>query len=131
MKTKSSIALAFMLMAFSQTSKAQSKELSNPIVDENIIFEEKIGIVAVEAEFFYKQTKAEVRQWFRSSKNEKPQAGRDEDTLHVYGASNNAYLEILPDTRVTHDDPLVRGGNFSDVPGIMATLHYKINDLLI
>jgi hypothetical protein len=126
MKTKSIIALAIILMNFGLTSKAQAQKLTDPIVDENTIFEEKVGLVAIEAEFFYKQTKTEVRAWYRSSKNEEPQAGRDEDTLHVYGASNNAYLEILPDTRVTHGDELVRGGNFSDIPGIMATVHYKV-----
>lgn len=126
MDTKSFIVLVITLMSFGLLSKAQSKKFSNAIVDENVIFEEKIGIVAVEAEYFYQQTKTEVREWFRSSKNENPQAGRDEDTLHVYGASNNAYLEILPDTRVTHDDPLIKGENFSDIPGIMATVHYKI-----
>jgi hypothetical protein len=126
MKTKSIIALALLLMTLGLISTAQAQKFTNPIVNENVVFEEKVGLVAVEAEFFYKQTKTEVRQWYRSSKNEEPQAGRDEDTLHVYGASNNAYLEILPDTRVTHDDPLVRGENFSDIPGIMATVHYKV-----
>ena len=126
MKKKLSITIAFMLIAFSQTSNAQTKNLTNPIVDENVIFEEKLGIVAVEAEFFYKQTKTEVRQWFRSSKFENPQAGRDPDTLHVSGASNNAYLEILPDTRVVHADPLVNGENFSNIPGVMGILHYKV-----
>ncbi len=107
-------------------TKAQSTKLAAPIVGEEIVFEEQDGLVAVEAEFFYKQTKTDKRQWFRSSKFEEAQVGRDDDTLHVYGASNNAYLEILPDTRVTHDDELISGENFSDIPGIMATVHYKI-----
>lgn len=88
------IALGFYIF-----SNAQSKKYNNPIVGENVIFEEKQGMVVVEAEFFYKQSKTDVREWHRSSKNEQPNVGRDEDTLHVYGASNNAYIEVLPDTR--------------------------------
>lgn len=107
-------------------ASAQKIDLTEPLVGDEVIFEEKSGLVAVEAEFFYKQTNTEIRQWYRSSKLEKPVVSRDEDTLHVYGASRNAYLEILPDTRVTHDDPLVRGENFTEEPGTMAVLYYKV-----
>ncbi len=126
MKLKSIIIAAFFIIFFGGLTKAQSKKFTNPIVDENLIFEEKMGAVAVEAEFFYKQSKTEVREWFRSSKFENPQAGRDADTLHVSGASNNAYLEILPDTRIVHADPLVDGENFTNIPGVMAIVHYKV-----
>ncbi len=123
---KIKLVLIVMLSASCFFANAQKVDLTRAIVGEDVVFEERAGQVAVEAEYFYKQTLMEVRQWCRSSKFEKPDAGRDEDTLHVYGASNNAYLEILPDTRVTHDDALVKGENFSDVPGVMAVLHYKI-----
>ncbi|WP_298551396.1 hypothetical protein [uncultured Algibacter sp.] len=123
---KIKVLLTILLTSVGFISNAQSKKNTNSIVDENVVFEEKSGLVAIEAEFFYKQTNTNVRQWYRSSKFEKPNAGRDEDTLHVYGSSNNAYLEILPDTRVTHDDALIKGENFSDVPGVLATLHYKV-----
>ncbi|TBN18727.1 hypothetical protein [Hyunsoonleella pacifica] len=124
MKTK--LILILILTSLCYTSKAQSEKLMEPIISESVIFEEKLGIVSVEAEFFYKQTKAKVRGWYRSSKFEEAKVGPDADTLHVYGSSNNAYIEILPDTRVTHDDELVRGENFSDVPGIIAIVHYKV-----
>ena len=123
---KFKLVLIVMLCASCFFANAQKVDLTRAIVGEDVVFEERAGQVAVESEYFYKQTLTEVRQWYRSSKFEKPDAGRDEDTLHVYGASNNAYLEILPDTRVTHDDALVKGENFSDVPGIMAVLHYKV-----
>ena len=35
-------------------------------------------------------------------------------------------LQALPDTRRTHDDKLIRGENFSDVPGEMAVLTYRV-----
>ncbi|MCV9386668.1 hypothetical protein [Reichenbachiella ulvae] len=125
MKIKSLLVIVAIFATCILHTNAQST-YTNPIVDESIIFEEKLGIVAVEAEFFYRQSKTDKREWYRSSKNEKPNAGRDEDTLHVYGASNNAYLEILPDTRVTHADPLVNGENFNNIPDSMPTVHYKV-----
>ena len=105
---------------------AQSKNLTTSLLDNSVLFEEKNGIVAVEAEYFYKQTATKIRQWYRTSKNELANAGRDEDKQHVYDSSNNAYLEILPDERVTHSDKLVRGENFSSKPGEVAVLSYKI-----
>lgn len=107
-------------------SKAQSTKFKKAIVDANVIFEEKDGLVAVEAEYFYKQSKSEIREWFRTSKDEAPRVGRDDDAQHCYGASNNAYIEILPDERVTHSDTLIHGDNFTNKPGIMAIVHYKV-----
>lgn len=120
------IKLVLLLSVSVFIAKAQNTDLISPIVGEDVVFEEKAGEVAVEAEYFYKQSQSDVRQWYRSSKFEKPEAGRDEDTLHVYGASKNAYIEILPDTRITHDDALVRGENFTENPGTMAVVHYKV-----
>lgn len=112
------------LLAVATSGLAQ--KFLNPIVDENVVFEEKNGLVAVEAEFFYKQTKNDVRAWHRTSKNETPNVGRDEDGPHCRDAGNNAYIEILPDTRVTHGDRLTNGENFSNVAGEMALVHYKV-----
>ena len=103
-----------------------AQNYSNPIVDEDLILEEKNGMLSVEAEYFFKQSKNEVRQWYRFSKNEEPNVGRDEDQSHCFGASNNAYLEILPDTRVTHGDKLVNEENFSNDAGKLAIPHYKV-----
>lgn len=103
------------------------KAQTNAIVSSDLVFEEVNGIVAIEAEYFYKQSKSENRQWYRTSKNETPSVGRDEDVTHILGASNNAYLEILPDTRVTHSDKLIHGESFSATGGDMAVLHYKVN----
>ena len=124
MKTKRFLSIIFISIGF--ISNSQSRKLTNPIIDKNVVFEEQSGLVAVEAEFFYKQTNTNVRQWYRSSKFEKPSIEKDADTIHVYGSSNNAYIEALPDTRITHDDKLVKGENFSDVPGVMATVSYKV-----
>ncbi len=103
-----------------------AQKLSDPIVDSDVVFQEENGIVAVEAEYFYKQSKSDIRQWYRTSKEEIPEVGRDEDGSHCQHAGNNAYLEILPDTRVTHDDKLIAGENFSNKAGQMGILHYRV-----
>ena len=46
------------LFMFSFSGLAQ--KFTNPIVGEDVVFEEEDGIVAVEAEFFYKQSKSEI-----------------------------------------------------------------------
>lgn len=117
----------FILIVFIPILIQAKAQLNQAIVDDQVVFAEENGLVAVEAEFFYKQSLSEVRQWYRTSKNEIPKIGRDEDTPHYIGASNNSYIEILPDTRVTHDDSLTTGENFSNEPGKMAILHYKVN----
>jgi len=104
-----------------------SQDLSKALVDDDVVFEEVDGTLAVEAEFFHKQSLTGVRKWYRTSKNERASVGRDEDGPHVAGASNNAYLEILPDTRVTHGDHLIGGENFSNEPGKLGVLHYKVH----
>ncbi len=118
---------------------AQTISLTNPIVDANVVFNEVNGLVAVEGEHFYKQTNTDVLQWYITSKGNKPQVAIDPDEQHVAGASGNAYVEILPDTRVKHADKLYRFEdpklteetsklvNFTDMPGKLAVLHYKVN----
>ncbi len=56
-----------------------------------------------------------------------PDVKSDGDPPYLADASGGAYLEILPDTRRTHDDPLVTGENFSDEPGRLAVLHYIVH----
>ena len=67
-----------------------------------------------------------VRQWYRTGINESSSVDPDPDESHVYGASNNAYLEILPDTRANRDEELIDGENFSNTPGLLAVVHYKV-----
>ena len=85
-----------------------------PKKDGKLIFEEKNGLVAVEAEHYYTQSLSEIRKW------------EIVDTAHSKKASGNRYLECLPDTRITHDDKLTAGENFSNKAGQMAILHYQI-----
>ncbi len=126
MKINLFLSITLSLLIQSLTLFAQSTKFNAPLVDDQVVFEEKGGMVAVEAEFFYKQSLSDIREWFRTSKDESPRIGRDDDPQHLYGASNNAYIEILPDERVTHSDKLVHGVNFSNEAGKMAIVHYKV-----
>ena len=102
-------------------------ELTQPIAQPSLVFEETDGIIAVEAEHFYMQTEGETRAWHITSSHTLPEVRPDGDPAHLAGASGGAYLEILPDTRRTHADQLIRGDNFSPEAGKMAVLHYKIH----
>lgn len=100
---------------------------SEPIVESSVVFEEQDGLVAVEAEHFFKQDLTETRQWMLHSSESTSEVAPDGDASHVAGASGGAYLEVLPDTRRTHADKLIHGENFSNEPGKLAVLSYKVH----
>jgi|GEM_PF-359957 len=87
---------------------------------------EKNGVVAVEAEDFINQKSTDIRKWYIQDGNHSTPTP-DPDASHHSSASGGAYLEILPDTRVTHDDQLINGENFTNTGGSIAVLDYKIN----
>jgi len=134
--------ILFLFIAFATTAielNAQTVELNRPVAGTDVVFDEVNGLAAVEAEHFYKQVNTDLRQWFITSKGRVPDINPDPDEEHIDGASGNAYIEILPDTRTNNSDKLIRFGdlklnetnnqmaNFSDDPGQMAILHYKVN----
>ena len=82
------------------------------------------GVAAVEAEHFVSQSETGKRQWYKSDAANLPSP--DPDPIHNVGASETGYIEILPDTRVTHGDPLKVGESFSDAPGKVAIVNYKV-----
>jgi hypothetical protein len=93
----------------------------------DVIFEERNGLVAVEAEHFVEQTLAEKRRWYATSTDETPKVGPDGDDNHAATASGGAYMEVLPDTRRTHSDKLIGGENFCNEAGKMAVLSYLLH----
>ncbi len=122
-RTHTTLLIAALMAAVSAPAADQTK----PIADASLVFEERDGIVAVEAEHFYKQTLTNKRAWHITSPKHAPDTKPDGDPVHLAGASGGAYLECLPDTRRTHADKLIKGENFSDQPGQMAVLHYKMH----
>lgn len=105
-------------------SYSQALQVSQPSVSANTVFEEKHGMLSIEAEDFFKQDKIEKRAWVKASeftfKNKSSLS-----KLKINNASNTDYIQLLPDTRVTHDDLLIKGENFSNTPGKIAIVHYK------
>jgi len=63
--------------------------------------------VRVEAEDFTSKSD----RWALTSDTQTPDLGPDPDPPHNNTASGKANLELLPDTRVTHDDEVHNGGN--------------------
>lgn len=122
MNMKFALALIFVLQCIQIQS--QESALSLPILDGQNYFEEKDGLVAVEAEFYYKQSKTDKRQWYRYHKHESPLPGNL--TNYSEGAGTNGYIQLLPDMRQTHGDQLIKGTNFSNTPGKMAVVHYRV-----
>lgn len=102
-------------------------ELTDSIISEEVVFQERDGIVAIEAEHFRQQNSDGVRKWMLTTAQETPAASADGDPSHVNRASGGAYLELLPDTRRTHADKLTVGDNFQPVPGEIGRLDYKVH----
>ncbi len=100
-------------------------DVPQPIVSEEVVFEETDGFLTIEAEHFFKQTHTDKRAWYITSSKAAPQVQPDADPPHVAGASGGAYVEALPDTRRNEKEKLVNGENFSNTPGQMAILYYK------
>jgi hypothetical protein len=94
---------------------------------EDVVFREVDGLVAVEAEHFTQQTATDKRAFHLTTAQRTPDISPDGDPPHIAGASGGAYLEVLPDTRRTHADKLIRGENFSPEPGKLAILHYRVH----
>ena len=118
------IALSWMFLAPMLPSVLLASE---PIVDPTVVFEEEGGLLAVEAEHYVRQSMTDVRAFYLTHASSTPDVTPDGDAAHVAGASGGAYLEILPDTRRTHDDKLIRGENFAPNPGQLAILHYRVH----
>lgn len=99
---------------------------ADPIAPADLVFEEEGGVVAIEAEHFIRQTETGKRAWRLTTTKDVPKIEPDGDPNHLAGASGGAYLEALPDTRRTDKDKLISGENFSNEPGKMAILHYRV-----
>ncbi|WP_161634372.1 carbohydrate-binding protein [Aquimarina pacifica] len=84
------------------------------------------GVLAVEAENYTSQTKTDIRQWYLQDGSGITTPTPDLDESHHSNASSGGYLEVLPDTRVTHDDQLIWGTNITNTGGEVAVLNYDV-----
>jgi hypothetical protein len=90
------------------------------------IHKQSNGIIVVEAEDFDAVDRQDHRTWHLTTKDITPDVNPDPDPSHAEGALGRGYLELLPDTRVTHADPLVNGVSFSNTPGQCSALYYPV-----
>ena len=77
------------------------------------------NVISVEAESFFRQEKNEIRSWVKIRS-----AGITDSIANQ--ASGRAYIQCLPDTRVTAKDKLIAGENFTNTPGEIAVISYNI-----
>ncbi len=92
------------------------------------VFQEIDGTVAVEAENFSEYRNLDKpREWVLTTASEAPGITPDPDPPHTEGASGEAYLELLPDTRVTDEDPIAEGESIYNNRGTGPTLDYQVN----
>jgi hypothetical protein len=115
------------LIIASAATRGLAAASAQPITSADLVFEEHGGLVAVEAEHFFRQELTDKRAWHLFHAGQRPVIEPDTDGTHVRGASGGAYLELLPDTRWTHGEKLITGENFSNAPGKMAVLSYKVH----
>ncbi len=127
MSVRAAMSGLVMLLSLSCLVGAEPPTSAVPIVPPAVVFEEKGGIVAVEAEHYFKQTAVEKRAWHLTTPTTTPPIKPDGDPAHTEDASGGAYLEALPDTRRSDKDKLIAGENFANEPGKMAVLHYKVH----
>ncbi len=106
---------------------ALAADSTAPLAPADLVFAEQGGLVAVEAEHFVKQELTAKRAWHVFTPAQRPRVPPDTDGTHLAGASGGAYLELLPDSRWTHDEKLIHGENFSNEPGRMAVLSYRVH----
>ena len=98
-----------------------------PITSDSLIFAESSGLVAVEAEHFLRQELSTARAFHITTSQAAPSIELDGDPSHVGGSAGGAYVEVLPDSRRNHGEKLIKGENFSDEPGKLAVLTYRVH----
>jgi len=123
---RKAIAIQFLLGFSSGAFAADDSALTQSVVANELVFEERNGLLAVEAEHFVKQSVAENRAWYRHSAGVEPMFDFDADRSHWVSAGGGSYIECLPDTRHNHDHKLIAGENFTNTPGQSAVLSYKV-----
>ena len=105
------VSLALLTTIFGLT--AQTKQLANPLVLPDLVFNEVNGIAAVEAEYFYNQTNTEYREYYVSSHGQLPKAFEKVEAKAAVApsnavvkdaTSNQSFVEqlskVLPDSKL-------------------------------
>ena len=88
--------------------------------------EELNGYVLVEAEDYVSQELDSIRQWYALDLMDTFLSVEGFVANYAQEAGQQTYLKLLPDTRRTHNDVLVKGESFSNKAGELAVLHYEV-----
>ncbi len=119
--------LATLLGLASWSAVASAEDATLPIAASGLVFAEQDGLVAVEAEHFVRQELKDKRAFHITTSKLAPSIEPDGDEPHVGGAAGGAYLELLPDSRRSTKEKLIKGENFTDEPGELAVLTYRVH----
>jgi hypothetical protein len=99
---------------------------------ERVFVEASPGLIIVEAEDYFAQTKTEKRAWYVTDATRAPSGMPDIDPPHVPGTGGGAYIEVLPDTGVDGqkltpgtdgDDNTLHFGLDGEWPATSARMH--------
>ncbi len=96
--------------------------LSCAVLSQTAVAADYVAVV-VEAENYSQKNPL----WRVFSNSSQPNVNPDPDGSHHSSASGRAYLELLPDTRVTHGDQLRTGTNFWPTGGQGPAISYSVN----
>ena len=109
-------------LSLTKSHLLQDKGLQNALA-----FTFENNILKVEAEDYHlSSNNASPRKWYiRDTEHDTAPFLNIEN--HAETASEKSYIEVLPDTRVTHKDVLIQGENFFPLPGTGAVVAYKVN----
>ncbi len=121
------LCLACCLTTVLMFTPINAEDSAKPMASESLVFAEHDGLVAVEAEHFVRQELSSVRAFHVTTSKAAPLIEPDGDPSHVAGAAGGAYVEVLPDSRRNHSEKLISGENFSNEPGKLAVLTYRVH----
>jgi hypothetical protein len=88
-------------------------------------FNEVNGMLVIEAENYHSKANTSKRDWYifpTTASTPKP----DPDPPHATGTGGGKYVEALPDTRVTHDDPLQFDVNYFENGNNAPRMNYRV-----
>jgi hypothetical protein len=117
-----------------ETAAGQPLSLHAPLLNPdgslygaNVAFALGAEGLAMEAEDFYRQSKAQSRMWHLVTPTITPETGPDSDAPRVAGASGDAFLELLPDGRQKDEDALNNKSSIVQEGGKTAVLSYLVS----
>ncbi|MGB5262567.1 MAG: hypothetical protein WBN28_03155 [Lutimonas sp.] len=119
--------IIFILFATSFAMRSQELNEEHLGYTQSKGFEEYKGRLSVEAEdFHYKSNNGTPREWQIVSFDSIGLDQINPISKALQTASGSVFIQSIPDTRVTHEDPLIQGENFFPDPGTGGIVSYRV-----